>query len=482
MSCASTGGNAGNPATGLVIEEGWGQNQGYSNVTISAPLNDLGGSFPNFTAYLTKAIGAGTTAAQEIAHATIAAPNVSTATTTFQTIFSGLTLPPGNYYLTIYGDPAEPVLGPQCWTSSAGAAVLTGDTGIRYLGAQQIKGVAAYPPASSGTLVGNAPAYLQVTGTVITPPAITKTFGASSSQLVLLPNGSTSLTFTITNPNASISLTGIAFTDTLPGGLLVSNPNGLTGSCGSGTITAAPGANSISLTGATLAGGASCAFSVNVTAPGAEVGSLTNTTSTVTSNQTAPGAAASASIFVGEPFQISYAANLSAGDSYVDATNSGASASTGTGSGSTATIPGSFCLNVYVFAPDEQPVECCSCPITPNGLASLSAQHDLITNPLTRATPTSVVIKLLATVPVGGTCNGSAAALSTEILSAGLAAWNTTLHGGALTETRFVPSTLSAGELQRLNGTCAYIAAYGSGFGICNSCRIGGLGATPSAQ
>ena len=35
----------------------------------------------------------------------------------------------------------------------------------------------------------------------------------------------------------------------------------------------------------------------------------------------------------------------------------------------------------------------------------MSAQSDLIANPLTRGTPTSIVIKILATVPVGGSCN-----------------------------------------------------------------------------
>jgi len=41
------------------------------------------------------------------------------------------------------------------------------------------------------------------------PPTIMKAFGASSIPL----NATTSLTFTISNPNAASTLTGIAFTD-----------------------------------------------------------------------------------------------------------------------------------------------------------------------------------------------------------------------------------------------------------------------------
>jgi hypothetical protein len=45
-------------------------------------------------------------------------------------------------------------------------------------------------------------------------------FGASAIPL----NGSTSLTFTIANPNASNSLSGVALTDALSAGLVVATP------------------------------------------------------------------------------------------------------------------------------------------------------------------------------------------------------------------------------------------------------------------
>ena len=185
------------------------------------------------------------------------------------------------------------------------------------------------------------------------------------------------------------------------------------------------------------------------------------------------------------PYQIRYASNLSIGDSVVNISNTGATGAS-LQSGTSASITGSICANVYVFTPDEEIVSCCSCPVTPNGLVSLSAQKDLIVNPLTRETPTSVVIKLVATRPVGGSCTNSAAAVGTNpAFAAGMVAWGTTLHANtsaaagtyAVTETAFTPATLSSGEVSRLANACSFILAQGSGFGVCNSCRLGGLGA-----
>jgi arabinogalactan endo-1,4-beta-galactosidase len=129
------------------------------------------------------------------------------------------------------------------------------------------------------------------------PPTIAKVFGAASVPL----NGTTALTFNLTNPNAATSLSGIGFTDAFPSGLTVSSPNGLTGSCGGGTITAVAGSNSVSLSGATLAGGAACSFAVNVT--GTTSATQNNTTSAVTSTEAGNGGAASASLIVAGPSQ-----------------------------------------------------------------------------------------------------------------------------------------------------------------------------------
>jgi hypothetical protein len=162
------------------------------------------------------------------------------------------------------------------------------------------------------------------------------------------------------------------------------------------------------------------------------------------------------------PMQVRYAANLAAGDSVVNITNSGATG-------------GNLCVNVYTFSPDEQLISCCSCVVTPNGLVSLSARNDLISNTLTPAVPGSIVVKLLATT--GGACN----AATPGALAAGMSAWGTTIHaavggGWATTETMFRPVTPGAAEIARISALCGFIQSNGSGYGICRSCRFGALG------
>ena len=315
---------------------------------------------------------------------------------------------------------------------------------------------------------------------VATPPNLSKAFG----EVAITPNSSVTLTFTLSNPNKVVTLNTLAFSDTLPAGLVVSTPNGLTGSCDGGTITAPAGSNLITLGSASLPAGASCTFSVSVTSNGSVVGSVTNTTSTVTSTEALPGAPASATLFIGQPFQVNYSANLNFGESYVDIGNAGTSGAPllGPGFGGAA---GNICVSVYAFDPSEELISCCSCLVTPGQTVNLGVNADLTSKTLTGIVPTSVTVKLLATLAggtgTGTTCN-NAAATAAGALANGTTAFRTTLHATpvagsyASTETSFTPATLSAGELASITGRCASIIGNASGFGICTSCRAGALG------
>jgi hypothetical protein len=176
-----------------------------------------------------------------------------------------------------------------------------------------------------------------------------------------------------------------------------------------------------------------------------------------------------------DAFQVRYAANLNVGDSVINITNAGTQ---NTAAGGLTNI----CANVYTFSPDEQLVSCCACNVTPNALVALSANNDLISNTLTPAHPTSIVVKIMFTYG-SSSCNAAAVPTAAQLATGGVA-WGTTLHAlpgspvtYALTETKFADKGLSAAELARNTSFCGFIQSNGSGYGICRSCRLGGLGA-----
>ncbi len=332
------------------------------------------------------------------------------------------------------------------------------------------------PITATGT-PGGGTATAQILAVQGTTTALTLT-KAFSGQLLTVGNTAT-LTFTVNNGNIA-AVGGVAFTDMLPAGLLIASPNGAASTCG-GTLIATPGTNVISLTGGIAGAAAACTVSVNVTstAPGV----LTNTTGPITAIGTPGGAVATANItsIPADSFEVGYAANLASGDSVINITN--------TGSSSTTPFPtqnGNLCVNAYVFSPDEQLVSCCTCLVTPDGIAALSANNDLVSNTLTPGRPTSVVTKLLASSQA--VCNASTVTPASIAAGGGLAAWGTTIHSLPVTpatpagtfgvsETPLARATLSAAELTRITALCGFIQATGSGFGICRSCRLGGLGA-----
>ena len=124
------------------------------------------------------------------------------------------------------------------------------------------------------------------------PPTVAIAFGAPTLGI----GDSTTLTFTLANPNAVTALTGISISDSLPSGLMIATPNGRFGTC-AGTITATAGALSLSLADLSLEAESACTFGLNVTgiSPGLQV----NTTSAINSAEGGVGSTASASITVG---------------------------------------------------------------------------------------------------------------------------------------------------------------------------------------
>ena len=181
--------------------------------------------------------------------------------------------------------------------------------------------------------------------------------------------------------------------------------------------------------------------------------------------------------YQGDWYQIKYMANLGSGDSVLNLTN--------TGRQNGLDPAGRICVNVYTFDPNEELISCCACPVTPNGLKSLSARSDLINNTLTPGVPSGITVKLVADQKFSNgalVCNASTPTAAT--LARGMRAWGTTIHAlpttpvtFGVTETEFSMAELSVSELNKVTGYCAFIQNNGSGFGLCNSCRIGALGA-----
>jgi hypothetical protein len=307
-------------------------------------------------------------------------------------------------------------------------------------------------------------------------PAITltKSFGAATIPV----GGSTTLAITI---SANANVMNVSFADTLPFGLVVSTPNGLVTSCG-GTITAVAGSNSISMGPVNFGAGGECTVIVNVTGitPGLQLNDVVLQSSAgpfvaeafiIVVAAPLPGAAPVATEADGV-YQVRYLSNLLIGDSYVNLTN--------TGVYNGFDPAGRICVNVYVFDPSEELISCCACPVTPDGLVSLSAKQDLVSNTLTPGVPGSVIVKLVSTFENGGPCSASFPD-STNLVK-GMKAWATTLHQNttngsyAPSDTEFAKSDLSATELSKLTQYCGFIQSNGSTFGICKSCRFGGLG------
>ncbi len=135
-----------------IVSTSWSQSKAYTGVSIAALVDSaIVGQTPTADAYLTSRIGAGTTTADEIAHTRfkvpaelpVCSPSSCGAIVTF---FTGLSLGPGNYFVTM-GPDAESggIVG---WFPALNPIVLL-DTGVSEGASFFASAAASYPPASA---------------------------------------------------------------------------------------------------------------------------------------------------------------------------------------------------------------------------------------------------------------------------------------------------------------------------------------------
>jgi uncharacterized repeat protein (TIGR01451 family) len=307
---------------------------------------------------------------------------------------------------------------------------------------------------------------------VATPPSITKTFNPIAVPL----NGISTLGFTINNPNTTSSLTGVAFTDSLPAGLVVATPNGLTGSCGSGTITATAGSSSVSLSGATLAASASCTLSVKVTPT---TGGVKNNTVTVTAIESGPGNTSNATLTVTSPPTLTKAFGAASiplnGTTSLTFTATNPNAIGLTGVGFTDTLP----AGLAVASPNGLTGSCGGNPISVG-----FGTNSIILSNQTIAASVSCTFSVNVTGTTAGTKNNTTGNItSTEGGTGGTASASVTVVAPPFIAKAFNPSAIGANEVSTLTFTLTNPAANGvaeAGVAFTDTLPAGLVVATPN--
>jgi hypothetical protein len=104
--------------------------------------------------------------------------------------------------------------------------------------------------------------YFSAQVTIVAPNA--PTASVSLNPASIFAGGTSIVTVTLTNPNSTATISGVADTITLPSGVAIAASPGASTTCG-GTVTATAGSGSAALSGGSLAPGANCTITFNIT-------------------------------------------------------------------------------------------------------------------------------------------------------------------------------------------------------------------------
>jgi len=176
-----------------------------------------------------------------------------------------------------------------------------------------------------------------------------------------------------------------------------------------------------------------------------------------------------AQVVATDAYQVNYYANNGAGlDQSVRIINTGQTGSP------ISSDHGRLCADIYVFDQNQEMLECCSCPITANGLLTLSVATDLTASVLTNVPAPTGVIKIVAdqNAAAGARCTNAAQQIVAPV-NGGLRAFGTHNQIVGLTETLFQPAPLTNTEQAFLGNACSFVIYLGSGRGACR-CGTGG--------
>jgi hypothetical protein len=128
---------------------------------------------------------------------------------------------------------------------------------------------------------------------------------------------------------------------------------------------------------------------------------------------------------------------------------------------------GTLCAAFYVFDDSQEMQECCSCPVTADGLIAESVNRYLLSNSLTSFVNVRGVIKVVSTNAPSGSCDPTKGSPT-----AGIRGWATHIQRGTtpawpVTETELHDANLAASELAGLQQFCSFEIILGSGRGTC---------------